>query len=701
MGEMNFRALGPLAVTHHGSDITPTAPKVRQVLAFLLVRRNQIVQAAEFLDELWGSRPPDSAMTTLQTYVYKLRKEILGPSGLAQLHTRPSAYLFEVPDEQVDICEFEQLSRQGRAALENDQPKRATELLSNALSLWRGRALAGVTAGEILAAHITRLEEQRLRILEMRIEADMRLGRHQELISELKVLVFTHPLHERFHGDLMTALSRSGRRYEALDAYQRLRRILIDELGLEPSARLQQLHQSLLKADSRDLAVLPEESAPVRVRPASPARSAPSERSNPITPLPPKEHEGSLLPAGTADLEALPAPSRAGNGTVRSAEPVNGRPMAISSVAGAVVEGPRMYPLASPIVPAQLPPDTPDFTGRRKSVAEIRRYLASCEDQATTARVVSICGMPGVGKSALALHIAHADRAHYPDGQFYADLRDTSGSPVPPAEVLGGFLAAAGLASAQIPSTLEERSKLFRTWSAGRRALIVLDDAAPTQVAPLLPATPNCAALITSRHGLQGLPGTHRVELTAMVREDSVELLTRIVGLSRVGNEPAEADELAELCGHLPLALRCVGARLAAAPPWSLQKMVALLRSSATPLDHLRYEQLDVRSCFDDSYSQLAAGDRSAFRFFSLLPAQGFTAATAAGLLGKPRDTAEAQLIRLTAGHLIEVAAESRTGQTWYRMHKIVRHYARERLEREYTQETTSPDADANEAGWE
>src|SRR3569833_1813992 len=254
---MDFLILGPLAVIDKGKNITPTAPKVRQVLALLLVRRNQIVQVSEFVDELWGDHPPESAMTTLQTYVYKLRKDVLEPSGLGRLQTQPSGYLLEVRDENIDVCVFERLSAEGRVALENDDPRRAVELLSGALGLWRGQALASVTVGEIPSAHVTRLEENRLRAVELRIEANMCLGRYHELVSELKMLVYAHPLHERFHGDLMIAVDRSGRRYEALEVYRRLRGLLIDELGIEPSASMQRLHQSLLNAGAAGRAARP------------------------------------------------------------------------------------------------------------------------------------------------------------------------------------------------------------------------------------------------------------------------------------------------------------------------------------------------------------------------------------------------------------------------------------------------------------
>jgi DNA-binding SARP family transcriptional activator len=639
---MGFRILGPLAVIYKGKDITPTAPKVRQVLTFLIVRRNQIVQVSEFVDELWGSHPPESAMTTLQTYVYKLRKDVLDPSGLARLQTQPSGYFLDVLDENVDVCDFERLSAEGRLALENDDPRRAAELLSRALGLWRGQALASVTVGEILSAHVTRLEENRLRALEMRIEADMCLGRYQELVSELKVLVYTHPLHERFHGDLMIALNRSGRRYEALEVYRRLRGLLIDELGIEPSAPVQRLHQSLLSAGS----------------PRQPGRVA-TVQATPNTDR--SKRAAGANGGGSAGPSRAPATAPTSNGSV-----------------------PAIRDAAALTVPAQLPPDISDFTGRVEPLKEGRRRLTA-RDDGTTARTLCICGMVGAGKTTLALHLAHVERAHYPDGQLYSDLQGASARPVPPAEVLASFLGSVGVPEHQIPATLEERAKLFRTWSTGRRVLVVLDDAAAaSHVASLLPATPQCAVIITSRRGLQSLPGVHIVELTVMAPAESVELLTRIIGRERVGAELEQAAKIADLCGHLPLALRCIGARLAAAPTWSLHKMATLIESSASPFDQLKYEQFDLRACFDDSYSHLAAHDRSAFRLLSLLPPQHFTVVVAAGLLGKPADIVEAQLTRLAMCHLIEATTEESTKETNYKLHPLIHHYARERLHREY-----------------
>jgi len=249
--EMDFSILGPMEVTAESSDMTPTAPKLRQVLAFLLLRRNGLVQTGEFIDELWGEDPPRSAMSTLQTYVYKLRRQLFERPGDGdeRLMTKPSGYILRIGSNDLDLGRFEARAEEGYLALESGEPQRAAMLLSSALSLWRGPALADVVTGDVLGAYATRLEESRMRALEQRIEADLRLNRHHWVIGELRMLTTTYPLHEGFHAKLMLAMYRSGRRYEALNVYRRLREVLIEELGLEPSPELTRIHQALLSSD--------------------------------------------------------------------------------------------------------------------------------------------------------------------------------------------------------------------------------------------------------------------------------------------------------------------------------------------------------------------------------------------------------------------------------------------------------------------
>ncbi|WP_326659004.1 AfsR/SARP family transcriptional regulator [Streptomyces canus] len=256
---MDIDVLGELDVRENGVSIAPTAPKPRQVLALLALHADQVVPLSLLVEELWASRPPRSARTTLQTYVLQLR-ELIG-AALAQdppgdrvrsakdvLVTAPGGYMLVSGGGTTDVREFERLAGLGYRAMDAGDFPGASRTLQEALSLWTGTALAGVQAGSQLEMEAKRLEESRLCALDQRIEADLRLGRHRELLAELTVLASRYRTHENLHAQFMIALHRSGRRGEAVDVYRRLRSTLVQELGLEPSARLRGLQKSLLVA---------------------------------------------------------------------------------------------------------------------------------------------------------------------------------------------------------------------------------------------------------------------------------------------------------------------------------------------------------------------------------------------------------------------------------------------------------------------
>lgn len=232
--------------------MTPSPPKVRQVLALLMVRANQIVHPDVLIEELWGHHPPKSAMTTLQTYIYHLRRmfaeEDLDTRGEEFLVTQHPGYVLRVPRQALDTETFEELLTRGRGELEDGSTARAAGLLREALALWAGPPLANVSQGSILEAHVVRLEELQTHALQLRIQADLALGRHRELIGELRSLTAAHPLDEWVSTQLITALARSGRRSEALAAYRRVRAALQNELGLDPSIEVQQVLQDVLSA---------------------------------------------------------------------------------------------------------------------------------------------------------------------------------------------------------------------------------------------------------------------------------------------------------------------------------------------------------------------------------------------------------------------------------------------------------------------
>ncbi|MFD8122981.1 BTAD domain-containing putative transcriptional regulator [Streptomyces albidoflavus] len=254
---MDISVLGGLAVRENRASITPTAPKARQVLALLALHADQVVYVSSLAEELWGANPPRSARATLQTYVLQLREMITAalahdapgtPPRTAKdvLVTVPGGYLLNTSGGSSDVRDFERLAGLGYRAMDAGDFPGAARQLREALALWRGAALADVQTGEHLARETRRLEETRLCALDQRIDADLRLGRHRELLGELSVLVSRHHTHETLHGQFMLALHRSGRRTEALEVYQRLRRALVRELGLEPSAALRRLQRSIL-----------------------------------------------------------------------------------------------------------------------------------------------------------------------------------------------------------------------------------------------------------------------------------------------------------------------------------------------------------------------------------------------------------------------------------------------------------------------
>src|SRR5262245_32659285 len=242
---MEFRILGPLEVSGTGGEVPLGGPKPRALLAVLLLHGNEVVPTDRLIDELWGEDAPDDAAAALRVNVSRLRKAL--PQGV--LTTRSPGYLVRIGPDELDLHRFERLVAEGRSLLARGLAADASERLRDALSLWRGPALADFAYESFAQAAIARLEEIRLAAVELRIDADLALGRHGELVGELEALVAEHPLRERLRMYLMTALYRSDRQAEALEAYHDARRALVDTLGIEPSAALRDLERAILRHD--------------------------------------------------------------------------------------------------------------------------------------------------------------------------------------------------------------------------------------------------------------------------------------------------------------------------------------------------------------------------------------------------------------------------------------------------------------------
>ncbi|WP_307177990.1 AfsR/SARP family transcriptional regulator [Streptomyces africanus] len=523
----------------NGELRTPSAPMARRVLAVLLTHADRVVPMDLLIDELWGEQPPRRARKTVQTYIYQLRKALSGDGGARPgrdpVETHPHGYRLPLEGAQLDLRDFQERLWEGREALARGQANEGAMALRRGLELWRGAALEDVETGPVLAAEATRLEDLRIRALEQRIAADLAQGRHQSLLEEVRELTYRHPVHEEFCAQLMTAAKRCGQRDEALSAYARLRRAMTEQLGLEPSERLQELQRAVL--------------------------------------------------AGHDDR--IPA-----------------RP-----------QGGLAEPAAAANPPFQLPAAIGVFVGRQNELERV-----ACAVRGTGAdshvRIVTVTGGPGVGKTEVALQVAHRLREHFPDGQLKARLHTEDGTALRPAEVLGGLLVAAGYDHRSLPERTDDLARMFRGWAAGRRFLLLLDDAADgDQVLPLLPAGSGNAVIVTSRCRMTGLPGSvTSVELGPMPEAEGRRLLAHVVGEDRTAREPAAAAAIVAGCEGMPMAIHAVGSRIAVWPDRSLADFAARLEDEHQRLEELSSPHLDVRQYLAESVERLPDSARDVLK---------------------------------------------------------------------------------------
>lgn len=335
-----------------------------------------------------------------------------------------------------------------------------------------------------------------------------------------------------------------------------------------------------------------------------------------------------------------------------------------------------------PAPPAQLPRDTVDFTGRQTVLDEVAGLLAAHGDT-TGLPVVSLVGMPGVGKTATAVHLAHAVRARYPDGQLYVPLGGSQPTPATAAEAMEHILRGIGVAPRDIPTTLGGRTALFRTWSSDRRVLLVLDDAdSPLQVEPLLPGGTGCAVLITARSLLYGLRGARTVALGCLSTAEGGQLLTRLIGREWGDAEPEAVADVVRLADGLPLAITFLGERLMALRPVSISCVLAKIRSAKGQhrLSELSALGLDLYDRLDSCFRKLDEDAQEAFLRLALIPLRLFSAGQGARALGMDTTTADVVLMRLVDASLVEVAEERAAGGRHYRFREPVRAYALEKV---------------------
>ncbi|MGW2860641.1 AfsR/SARP family transcriptional regulator [Streptomyces sp. NPDC001205] len=663
---LRFRMLGPVEGELDGRPLRLGPPQQRALLAVLLLRVGRPVSMPELLDAIWGERLPPRGVGTLRTYVSRLRT-LLEPGRPARTPARllvsaDDGYALRVPSSALDTTLFEtRLAEAARLRGAGDTAGAHREL-TGALALWGGSPLAGLP-GPHAERQRDRLTELWLSAREDHFHGALALDRHAATIASLRSFAAEHPLRERTQALLMLALHRAGRQADAFAVYEATRRTLDAELGVPPGPELTALHTRLLSRPAEDPHT-------ARAAPANaPARTVAAPR-----------------PAPVADDRSAERPGPAPAG--RSRGPGEGRarrtpPAGTSMSAPAPAErtqAPAPEP-RTPHRPAQLPPPVRDFTGREGLLKDLRAVLQDAQDTRTPALAV-LTGLGGAGKSALAVRAGHAVRRAFPDGQLYADLRGGDPDPADSADVLTQLLRSLGVAEGAVPDDAGQRAALYRSLLAGRRVLVLLDNAHDTaQLRPLLPGTSGSAVLVTSRTRIAGLPGARLLDVEAMTEQDALAMLEAIVGEERVGAEPEAARQLVSACGRLPLAVRIAAARLTARPDWALADLTARLRDERHRLDELEADGLGVDAAFRLSYEGLDPHAARAFRLASAAAVPFFDRATAAALLDVEEYAAEEALEALVDAGLLEARGVGRYG-----FHDLVRIFARRVLD-------DSPDA--------
>ena len=601
-----FRLLGAVELVGETGDVRALPGRQQTVLAALLIRVNRVVGIDQLVDAIWEREPPSTARTQVQFCIHALRQEF-GRLGVpAKIVTQAPGYRIDVAEQHLDSYRFEQTVATARAQAQDSGAPCAVATLRQALGLWRGPLLDG--ASPALREQAAWLEELRIEVLEECIALELDLGRHRDLVGELRTLVVEHPMRDQFRYQLMLALYRAGRPWDALEVYRAGRVFMVEELGLDPSEKLQQLEAAILAEDKSLLLV---EDTPVR---AGPAAAAPR--------------------------------------------------------------------------PRQLPADIPDLTGQDEVVGRLLGLLAgqpAAEGGRNTVSIVNITGKAGVGKSALAVHLAHRlAETSFADGQLYISLAATEAQPVSAHEALGQFLRTLGVGGSSLPDTEADRAATYRNLLADRRMLVVLEDpVSEAQVVPLLPGVPSCAVLVTSRARLTGLPGAHLVHVDVLNNEQARALLSRLIGQQRVDREPAEANALVEAVGGLPLALRIVGARLAARPHWSLRSMAQRLADETRRLDELAHGEMGVRGTLLLTYNSLDPQSATLLRRLGVLNAETLPSWLALAVLDDDGWHVFDLADRLLDTQLLDIVMSETVSTPRYRFHDLIRTFARERLRTE------------------
>ncbi|WP_326766555.1 tetratricopeptide repeat protein [Streptomyces sp. NBC_01591] len=666
---MEFRLLGTVSVDTFTGPLPLGPAKRRSLLAALLLSANTPVSIARLTDSLWDDAPPLHARSVIQGHVSRLRALLVGADAEAygvELVTLGDAYVLRLPETLLDSQRFEELLTLARG---QRSPADAVLMLKEALSLWQGPALSGAFAGRPLQAAAHSLEESRLATVEQLARAYAALGEHNRAAAVLRAEAVAHPMRESLAAALMTALYRAGRQSEALDWFHRTRRLLADELGIDPGHELADAYALILRGDPGPDAGreggpnAPDGQGtaargPVRAGAGSDSGNR-GGASNGAVPAARPAADRRTGPDGGAAAEPADRPDELPGRTGAAPSPAPPRPLPVPSLAGE----PH---------PTDLLPRAPrGFQGRAAELAALTRAAAG------EAPVCLVTGPAGVGKTALALQWAHRNPAAFPDGRLFADLRGFSDTGEPAAiEVLREFLLALGVAPRRVPESVVAAAALFRSLTDRRRLLVILDNARHSAtVRPLLPGGTDCVTLVTSRHRLEGLiasDAARPVPLDVLEPPDGTALLAGVLGEDRVLAEPVAARRLAELCGGLPLALRVTAARLAGRPTWTLAGLADELADERSRLTYLDVDDTGVSAALRLTVQQLPQDAVHQLARLGHHTGSHFDPYTAAALAGTDPVVAAAALERLAAAHLV-----TETGAGHWILHDLVRLYAR------------------------
>jgi len=646
-GKLWVGILGPLLLRLNGSTIDALPPAQRVVLALLALADGSPVRMDALVEALWGDSPPASAVGMIHTYVSRLRGLLAhGSSSRGEYLLRDAGgYRLDLSKDELDLCVFrgwlavaEEFDGQGDIVS-------ACQVYEQALALWRGDPLENVEVIHGYPAIVALAAEYKRAVLDYSVVA-VKCGRHEPVLTKLRALIVKNPLDEVARARLMVALASAGHQSEALQTYEDIRDRLDTELGVSPGPAIRDIHAKILREE------IPLASNAISLtRYPSPAI---------ITDFLGSAEDPSRL------TEVRTTPEEAAVVDVRSSPPFQ----------PSTPRGPTERP-------AQLPADVADFTGRGDQVRRLSDLLvATPRGDKGVVRVALVAGYGGLGKTSLAIHVAHRIRGGFPDGQLYVDLLGSTANPIPPGEVLGRFMSDLGIRGREIPIDEAGRAARYRTALAGRRVLMVLDSARDAaQVRPLLPGDSSCVVLITSRSRMPDLASTKRVDIDVLEDDDAFALFSSSIGSDRAVAEPEATAEVLDACGGLPLAIRICAARLASRSGWTIRTMADRLRDEHRRLDELAVGDLAVRASFEVSFASLptptsrrSIDAAQAFRALGLWQGPTISTLAAAALFGAAEDEASDALETLIDANLLECISPDQ-----YKFHDLIRVYASER----------------------